>query len=120
MAKREMKLDPNYNPAVKAMLDTLVLHVPGVQVGKAFGYPAYKIYGKVFAFVGGDGASFKLPVARGGELLAQGNAALRPFEPAEGIVWKEWVKVSLPDPEMYRDYTSLLDESIQYVAGGGR
>lgn len=119
MAKREMKLDPNYNPAVKDMLDTLVLHIPGVTVGKSFGFPAYKINGKVFAFVGGNGASFKLPVARVGALLAQGGTTMRPFEPAEGIVWKEWVTVLLPDVELYRDYTALLDESIQFVAGGG-
>jgi predicted DNA-binding protein (MmcQ/YjbR family) len=116
MTKREMKLDPNYHPEAKAFLDKMLLHIPGVQGSKAFGYPAYKINGKVFAFVGKNGIAVKLPQERVRELVAQGGA-MRPFEPAEGIVWREWVSVQLKDPALYRNYERLLEESIQFVAG---
>lgn len=116
MAKPEAKIAPEYDPEVKAALDKILLHIPGVQSSKAFGYPAYKINGKVFAFAGSKGASVKLPKTRVRELLDAGGAA-RPFEAAEGVVWKEWVLLELPTVEMYRNYSGLFDEAIQYVAG---
>ena len=110
MAKAE------YNSEIKAALDKLLLHIPGVQSSQAFGYPAYKINGKVFAFVGSNGASAKLPKARVQQLVESGGA-LRPFEVAEGVIWKEWVLLELPNVAMYRNYSGLFDEAIQYVAG---
>jgi hypothetical protein len=116
MTKREMKLDPNYRPEAKELLDKMLLHIPGVQSSQAFGYPAYKINGKVFAFVGKNGIAVKLPETRVRELVANGGAML-PFEPAEGIVWREWVSVVVGDAGLYRNYERLLEEAIQFVAG---
>ena len=116
MTKREMKMDPNYRPEAKALLDKMLLRIPGVQSAKAFGYPAYKINGKVFAFVGKTGIGVKLPEERVRELVAAGGAML-PFEPAEGIAWREWVSVEVSDVALYRNYERLFEESIQFVAG---
>jgi hypothetical protein len=118
MAKHDMKLDPNFRPEVKAVLDEMVMRIPGVQVGKSFGFPAYKINGKVFVFVGGNGVGVKLPEARVRELLVA-SGTMRPFEPAEGIVWREWVLIDLSDAEQYRNHAALLDESVNFVAGSG-
>jgi hypothetical protein len=46
----------HYRDEVRAALDDLVLGIPGVKGGQAFSYPAYKVNGKVFAFVGGAGS----------------------------------------------------------------
>lgn len=44
----------NYRPAVKAVLDDLLPGAfPGVTISRAFGFPAYKIEGRIFAFTGG-------------------------------------------------------------------
>jgi hypothetical protein len=106
----------DYRPEVKAMLDKMLLHIPGVKSGKAFGYPAYKINAKVFAFVGGNGIAIKLGKARVDELIAQ-SESMRPFEVADGVIWKDWVSIEMDDPDLYRRYASLLDESIHFVAG---
>jgi hypothetical protein len=114
-----MKLNPNFRPEVKEMLDNLLLHISGVQGGKSFGFPAYRVGGKVFAFVGGQGVGIKLTEVRVRELLAQGGT-MHPFEPAEGIVWKEWVTIILPDVASFQEHAPLLDESIQFVAGSSK
>lgn len=116
MAKAEAKSAANHNPEIKAALDKMLLRIPGVQGSKAFGYPAYKINGKVFAFVGGTGVSAKLPQARVRELIEAGGA-LRPFEVTGGVIWKEWVFLELETPERLRNYSALFDEAIQHVAG---
>jgi hypothetical protein len=116
MAKAEPESMPKHNPEIKAAVDKILLHIPGVQGSKAFGYPAYKINGKVFAFVGSKGVSAKLPQARVRELVEAGGS-LRPFEVAGGVVWKEWVFLELENTERLRNYSALFDEAIQYVAG---
>lgn len=108
--------DPNYRPEVKAVIDGMVLGMPGVKGGQAFGYPAYKANGKVFLFVGGFGIAVKLPLARVAQLTAA-DPNLHAFEPAEGKVWKEWVSIDLPDPEGYHAYAALFEESVSFVLG---
>lgn len=106
----------NYRDDHKAVLDALLLDMPGVTGGKAFGYPAYKIGGKVFCFVGGDGISIKLPKGHVDALISEGGA-FGPFEPVEGTVWKSWVSIDRDTSEDYRGDIDLLEESVSFVAG---
>jgi hypothetical protein len=101
----------------KTILDEILLVVPNVKGSKAFGYPAYKIGGKIFAFVGGKGAAMKLPEARVGELIGS-RPFLRAFEVAEGVIWKSWLSIDPADPKTYHELESLFLESISFVAGG--
>lgn len=110
-------MDAKYRDDVKAKMDELVLGMPGVKGGKAFGYPAYKVAGKVFAFVGERGISLKLPESRVQELVAEGNG-FRPFEVADGIVWKAWVFIERADAAGYDGEIGLIEESVGFVAGG--
>ena len=105
-----------HNPAHKAVLDGLLLGMPGVKASKAFGYPTYKVNGRVFAFVG-TGVSLKLPATRVQELIAA-HPDMKPFEVAEGVVWREWVSIQRPDSEDYAQDVDLFEESSQFVAGG--
>lgn len=98
-------------------MDDLLLPMPGVKGGKAFGYPAYKINGKVFCFVGGAGIAIKLPEKRVAELLAGGNANFSPFEVADGVIWKAWLSIDHDSPAAYAGDVELLEESMLYVAG---
>jgi hypothetical protein len=106
----------NHRPEVKAFLDDLLIGMPGVKAGKSWGYPSYKINGKIFAFVGGEGIALKLPVERVQELVAQGGC-VRAFEVAEGIVWKAWVSIDRADPNDYEQDMPLFEESIAFVLG---
>lgn len=106
----------DYRETHKQVLDDLLLDIPGVIVGKAFGYPAYKIKGKVFAFVGGDGIGIKLPVAQV-QTLIESHPACTPFQPAEGITWKAWVSITYTNSDDYRNDIALLEESVAFVAG---
>ncbi len=106
----------NHRPEVKAFLDDLLIGMPGVKAGKSWGYPSYKINGKIFAFVGGEGIALKLPVKRVQELVAQGGC-VRAFEVAEGIVWKAWVSIDRADPNDYEQDMPLFEESIAFVLG---
>ncbi|MBZ0279096.1 MAG: MmcQ/YjbR family DNA-binding protein [Anaerolineae bacterium] len=110
-------MEAKYQADVKAMMDEMVLGMPGVKGGKAFGYPAYKVAGKVFAFVGGKGISLKLPEARVQELIA-GAGDIKPFEVADGIVWKAWVSIEHADAAAYEQDVALIEESVGFVAGG--
>ena len=98
-----------HNPANKAVLDGLLLGMPGVKASKAFGYPAYKVNGRVFAFVG-TGVSLKLPATRVQELIAAYPRHATPFEVAEGVVWREWVSIQRPDSEDYAQDVDLFEE----------
>lgn len=109
-------IEERYSPHHKTLLDTIMLDIPGVTVGQAFGYPAYNINGKVFAFVGGPGMSLKLPEMRAKFLIAT-RPEIRPFEPAEGIVWKSWISIMPTDFHAYEQYEDLFHEAVEFVRG---
>jgi hypothetical protein len=104
-----------YRPELKEQLDVMLTPIPGVKTSRAFGYPAYKVNGRIFAFVGDDGMIFKLSPARADELRDQ-----PPFSPfrtsADGKPWTGWVGLDLPDPAAYEDFFDLFIESITFVA----
>lgn len=104
-----------YRPEHKDMIDSILLQMPGAKGGKAFGYPAYKVNGKVFAFVGGAGMAIKLPEARVNELLGT-RPELSPFEVADGVIWKSWLSIEVEKPEDYAEFEPLFLESHQFVA----
>jgi hypothetical protein len=108
--------EPNHSPEVKAVIDELALAMPGVKGGKAFGYPAYKINGKVFTFVGGSGIAIKLPKARVQALIDQRRG--QPFEVVDGVIWQEWLSITHADAQNYHADLELLEESMAFVAGG--
>ncbi len=103
----------DYNLNHKAKLDELLLVMPGVKGSKAFGYPAYKINGKVFAFLGSKGAAIKLPAARVKALLNEKE--MKPFEVAEGTIWKEWLSIQHDNSEDYEQNIALFEESVEYL-----
>lgn len=107
-----------YKEENKTVVDALVLDIPGVKGGKAFGYPAYKVKGKVFAFVGEVGIALKLPEDRVAELVND-QAEIRPFEVTDGVIWKQWVYIERKNAEDYRQDVSLMEEAIAFVGAQG-
>lgn len=108
-------MDTSYRADVKTVLDDLLLPIPGVTVSKAFGFPAYKINGKIFAFVGGEGVSLKVRQNRVAPLIASDDC-IRKFEIENGNVWKSWIFIICDDPEEYARFIEVFEESIGYVS----
>ncbi len=109
-------MDTRYREDVKDFLDELLLVIPGVRGGKAFGYPAYKVNGKIFLFVGGEGLSIKVPQAQVADVIASDDA-ISQFSPGGGNPWKEWVTIIRENPDDYAQDLGLFEESMGYVAG---
>jgi len=109
-------METKFNPEQKTLLDDLLLTIPGVKGGKAFGYPAYKVGGRVFAFVAGKGVAIKLPEEKVKALIGA-HEDMHPFEPGEGVIWREWVSIRHTLTDDFRQDIGLFEESIQFVAG---
>lgn len=108
-----------HRPEVKDFLDDLLPHAfPGVRVSKAFGYPAYKVEGRIFGFVGGDGVAIKLGEAAVQRLHAPGTPYVR-LVIENGAAWKAWLSINHLDPEAFTDDLQLFADSIECVRGTG-
>lgn len=105
----------HYRPEVKSAVDGMVLGMPGVKASQAFGHPAYKVNGKVFAVVGVSGVSIKLPAARVQTLIYEHPALMTIFKPDGKRLWREWLLLELDDAQAYHEYAGLLEESISFV-----
>lgn len=103
-----------YDEQRKARLDELLLVMPGVKASKAFGYPAYKVNGKIFAFVGSRGFAIKLPTQRVESLLD--GKIFKPFEVGDGAVWKQWLSIQHEHLDDYENDMALFEESVEFVA----
>jgi hypothetical protein len=103
-----------FNANHKAALDKLLLRMPGVTTGKAFGYPAYKINGKPFAFVESTGVALKLPEGRIRELVAA-SGTMRWFEPVKGMIWEEWIAIQRLNSADYWLDLGLFEEAVCFA-----
>jgi len=106
----------NYIDSHKQTMDEILLTNPLVTAGTMFGYPCYKIEGKAFCFVGGDGIGIKLPKDRIAELIPDTDA-FHEFYPADGIVWKSWMSIDYDDSDDYRQHTDLYEEAMTFTGG---
>jgi hypothetical protein len=103
-----------YDEQHKAKMDEMLLVMPGVKASKAFGYPAYKVNGKIFAFVGSKGVAIKLPAARVQDLID--GKVMKPFEVAEGNIWREWLSIQREHSNDFENEIALFEESLEFVA----
>ncbi len=103
----------SFRPDFKDVLDDVLLPIPGIKGGKAFGHVAYTVNGKIFCFVGTQSVMVKLPAKRVQALIAELPEA-GPFE-ANGI-WKEWVTLTHDDADDYRQHEDIYHESLEYVS----
>jgi hypothetical protein len=102
-----------YKVEHKAVLDDLLLTLPGVSAGVVFGLPCYKVSTGVFATLYDDGVGIKLPAARVRELLEKPDFV--PFQPFGRNRGKEFVQLNHDNPEDYPHDLALFEESMQYV-----
>lgn len=102
-----------YKVELKAVLDNLLLALPGVSAGIVFGLPCYKVSAGVFATLYDEGVGIKLPAAHVRDLLQQPDFV--PFQPFGRNRGKEFVQINHDNPEDYRHDLALFEESMQFV-----
>ncbi len=79
----------NYNPEHEAVLHRMLQDVPGARPGKMFGFPAYKVNGKLAVGLYETGIVAKVGPQRAKALI--GKPGVEVFEPMQGRAWKDWV-----------------------------
>jgi hypothetical protein len=106
-------------PAHKAVLDSLLLQIPGVEAGEMSGLSAYFINKRMFACIHGGGVGIRLPAATAANLQFS-NQNVFPFQPKGMPSTREWVQLN---HENSADYTKDMDifvASVEFVKADRR
>ena len=98
----------------KALIDALLLKLPGVSARKISGLDAYFVNDKMFACISGRGVGLRLPVATATELqFSRGNVV--PFQPGGTASTREWVQIDRADAAEYEQDLALFQASLEFV-----
>ena len=99
----------NFNPEHEKVLHAMLEGVPGAKPGKMFGYPAYKVNGKLAVGLYDTGIVAKVGPKRAKELV--GQSGIEVFEPMAGRAWKDWILMT----GNFEKHRALFEEAVQYV-----
>jgi hypothetical protein len=102
-----------FNPEHRAILDSLLLCIPGVMAGKMFGYPAYYVNKKLFACIYGEGVGVKVPEEVAAELLSRRHIV--PFQPLGKPRMREWIQMNRKRSADYQSDLDTFQASINFV-----
>jgi hypothetical protein len=102
-------MEGKFNPEHEKVLNQMLDGVPGAKPGKMFGYPAYKVNGKLAVGLFDTGIVAKVGPERVKELV--GKAGIESFEPMQGRVWKDWVLLT----DHFEQNRAIFEEAVQYV-----
>jgi hypothetical protein len=100
----------------KALIDALLLKLPGVSARKIGGLDAYLVSDKMFACISGDGIGLRLPAATATELQFS-RANVVPFQPGGMASTREWIQIDRADAAEYEKDLELFQASIEFVKG---
>lgn len=100
--------------AHKAVLDALLLKLPGVSEGEMTGLPAYFVAQKMFACICNGGVGIRLSTAEAANLqFSMGNVV--PFEPKGRPSSREWIQINRENSEDYAKDIDIFKSSIEFV-----
>ena len=103
----------------KALIDAVLLKLPGVSARKINGLDAYFVSDKMFACISGDGLGLRLPSAVATELhFARSNVSS--FSPGGVASTREWIQVNRADASEYEQDLELIRSSVDFVRTGRR
>jgi hypothetical protein len=98
----------------KALIDALLLKLPGAGARKISGLDAYFVSDKMFACISGGGVGLRLPVATARELqFSRGDVV--PFQPSGMASSREWVQIDRADAAEYEKDLQLFQASLEFV-----
>ena len=100
----------------KALIDALLLKLPGVSARKISGLDAYFVNDKMFACISGLGVGLRLPAATATELqFSRGDVV--PFQPGGMASTREWVQIDRAEAAEYEKDRELFQTSLEFVKG---
>ena len=106
MTKRAER--PAYRNEVLFAVSELLSDIPDVRKGRMFGYPAFYVGRRMFAYLYGEGVGLKLPQAQAQAQLHDGHAL--PFQPYGKAKMREWIELRHGEVRDYwRDRKLFLD-----------
>jgi hypothetical protein len=98
----------------RAVLDAMLLKIPGVEGADMSGLRAYFIKQKMFACISGEGVGIRLPVATCTEMtFARQDVA--PFQPKGVTSTREWIQINHEDSNDYEKDLEVFQQSIEFV-----
>jgi len=98
----------------KALIDALLLKLPGVSARKISGLDAYFVSDKMFACISGGGVGLRLPAATVTELQFS-RANVVPFQPGGMTSSREWIQIERADAAEYEKDLELFQTSLEFV-----
>ncbi len=102
----------------KALIDALLLKLPGVSTKRIGGLDAYLVSDRMFACISGDGVGLRLPAATATELqFSWGNVV--PFQPGGMVSTREWIQINRADATEYEKDLDLFRASLEFVKATG-
>ena len=111
-----MKTKPE--PSRKALLDAILLKLPGVTGKKINALDAYFVNDRMFACISGSGVGLRVPVATANELQFSRQDVV-PFQPGGMASSREWIQINRDDASEYGKDLELFQASLDFVKGGG-
>lgn len=102
-------MSDKYDPQHETILNHIMQDIPQANAGRMFGYPGYKVNGKLAAGLHEQGIIVKVGQKRASELIGQGKGAA--FEPMVGRVWKDWVLLTAD----FENNKALFKEAVAWV-----
>jgi len=98
----------------KALIDALLLKLPGVSARKINGLDAYFVSDKMFACINGNGIGLRLPVATATDLqFSRSNVV--PFQPGGTASTREWIQIDRAEAGDYEKDLQLFRIALEFV-----
>jgi hypothetical protein len=102
-------MSDKYNPEHETILNKIMQDMPQTNAGRMFGYPGYKVNGKLAAGLHEQGIIVKVGHDRASEIIGQGQG--QAFEPMAGRVWRDWVLLTTD----FDKHKALFKEAVAWV-----
>jgi hypothetical protein len=106
-------MTPPPEPSRKALIDAVLLKLPGVVGKKISTLDAYFVNDRMFACISGEGVGLRLPAATATELQFSRDNVV-PFQPG-GVSSREWVQINRADAAEYEKDLDLFRASLEHV-----
>lgn len=107
---------PSQNTSRKALIDAVLLQLPGVSARKISDLDAYFVNDKMFACISGNGVGLRVPAASATELQFSRSDVV-PFQPRGMSSTREWVQIDRADAADYEKDLELFRASLEFVKG---
>ncbi|MDB5812173.1 MAG: hypothetical protein JWN94_4295 [Betaproteobacteria bacterium] len=98
----------------KALIDALLLKLPGVSTKQINKLDAYFVNDKMFACISGAGIGIRLPVSTATELQFSRENVV-PFQPTGVTSSREWIQINRADAADYAKDLDLFQASLDFV-----